>query len=234
MSTATRLYRRKVGEILVEEGVVSPEQIEEALSIQRNTGELLGLILMNMGVAAESDIAKVLCLEYQLPFMCLANYEIDEKLVALFPKDFLHHHRILPFDKIGETLLILVAQIPSQSALEEIPKLTQLNPALYVGYLSEVTRVLKTLIPLDDEEQAQVTGEVIQEVKQAIDPAPTKVTPPQESNKIDGDAKPNPLVFGSQDSFLKDLNSTWDSIFDEANTKSRPASKPAEKKKKSP
>lgn len=223
-----------MGEILVNEGIVSSEQIEEALDIQRNTGELLGMILMNMGVAAESDISKVLCLQYQLPFMCLANYETDEKLVTLFPKEFLHRHRILPFDKIGEMLLILVAQIPSESALAEIPKLTQLNAALYVGYLSEVTRVLKTLIPLGDEEQAQVAGEVIQEAKQIRKSATIQPSPqqgPLKADDDDDDAEPNTLVFGSQDSFLEDLNSTWDSIFDEAKTESQPASKPAKKKK---
>jgi hypothetical protein len=219
-----------MGEILVNEGIVSWEQLEEALAVQRSTGELLGLVLMNMGIAAESDISKVLCLQYQLPFISLANYEIDDKLVTLFPKEFLHRHRLLPFDRIGETLLIIVAQIPSQSALAEIPKLTKLNAALYVGYLSDVTKLLKTLVPLDDKEQAQVTGEIIADVKEALGPGVSPGSPQQEPVESD-DAEPNTLVFGSQDSFLNDLNSTWDSIFNEAKGESDPAGQPAKKKK---
>src|SRR4029453_6801803 len=75
---STRTFRRRIGEILVNDGVASPEQIEEALMVQKSSGDLLGSILMDMGVVSEADIARTLCVQYQLPFICLANYEVDE------------------------------------------------------------------------------------------------------------------------------------------------------------
>ena len=145
MSTVSRLYRRRIGEILVNEGVITPEQLDQALELQKKNGELLGELLMDLGYVNEADIAKTICLQYQLPFLTLGNYLFDEKLFSVLPKDFLLAHKLLPFDKIGNTLLVLVTEIPSDKVLSEIPKVTQLNVALYVGMSSEVNKYLNSL-----------------------------------------------------------------------------------------
>jgi len=240
MATTTRLHRRRMGEILVNEGLVSSEQLDEALAVQRSSGALLGAVLMDMGLVTESDIAKIICLQYQLPFMCLANYECDDKLVQLFPKEFLHRHRLFPFDKIGEMLLILVAEIPPDSVLAEIPRLTKFNLGLYVGYLSEVTKQLQTLVPLDENEQIQVMAEAVKEAKEAAPApprgatsAPTPAPPKKELKKRSAgrgeDDDADALVFGSQENFMADLNSTWDSIFEQATGDGPPQAKKPKK-----
>ncbi len=226
MSTAVRPYRRRIGEILVNDGVVSQEQIEEALTIQQRTGDLLGTILMDMGVVTESDIAKTLCVQYQLPFISLVNYEFDEKLVTLLPKEFLHRHRILPFDKVGDMLLMMVAEIPVDSALAEIPKLTRLNAALYVGYFSEVEKSLNRLVPLKDATTTQNLGKAAR----AID-APTQLIDVgdddggedvEDSADTTTTEDTRTLVFGdTKQAFLEELDSTWDSIFEQTKGKAK-------------
>lgn len=147
MNAPNRLYRRRIGEILIAQGIVTNDQLEEALAIQKKTGELLGSILLDLGFVAESDIAKIICVQYQLPFITLHNYEFDGKLAALFPPEFLIRHRLLPFDKMGDTLLMLISEIPGEDVLAEIPKITKLGAALYVGFPSEVLRYLGQLYP---------------------------------------------------------------------------------------
>ena len=105
MSTASRSQRRRLSNILVDQGVVSKENVQEALHIQSTTGEALGSILVGMECLTPDDIAKVICVHYQLPFIGLTNYEFDSKLVQLFPAEFLHQHIILPFDRVGQMLL---------------------------------------------------------------------------------------------------------------------------------
>jgi type IV pilus assembly protein PilB len=221
MSSSSRTHRRRIGEILVNEGLVSQEQLEEALRIQKKTGELLGSVLMDMGLVAESDIAKTMCLQYQLPFITLQNYEFDEKLLQLFPKEFLHKHRLLPFDKVGDMLLVLVTEIPGDQVLEEIPKLTHLNTGLYVGYLSEVTNQLNKLIPLA-QPAAPAKPAAKKEKVSAAAAAPVKgIAPLPEDDVEEQDGAT--LVFGSsKESFLEELDSTWDSIFEQAENKVDP------------
>lgn len=130
MSNTSRTFRRRIGEILVSEGLITPEQLDQALAVQKVSGDLLGTILLERGWISETDLAKTTCIQYHMPFISIENYDIDEKLIQLFPREFLRTHKLLPFDQIGETLLIVVSCIPPPSVLEEIPQLTQRHAAL--------------------------------------------------------------------------------------------------------
>lgn len=209
MSPPNRTSRRRIGEILVNDGIVSQEQIEDALAIQKRSREPLSSILLDMGVVNEADIAKTICVQYQLPFICLNNYEIDDKLAQLLPRELLHQQKILPFDKIGEILLAAVAEVPDEAVLALIAKRTQLSLALYVGYFSEITKELTRLCPEDVTSKAQATAqeEPDIETENHLD----SEGPEDE----DSDEESHTLTFGSgKGSFLAELDQTWDSIFD--------------------
>ncbi|HZN60026.1 MAG TPA: hypothetical protein VFD71_18285 [Planctomycetota bacterium] len=210
--SSTRTFRRRIGEILVNDGVASPEQIEEALVVQKSSGDLLGSILMDMGVVSEADIARTLCVQYQLPFICLANYEVDEKIVKLFPKQFLHKHKVLPFDKVGKMILLMVAEIPPEPVLEEIPKITRLDVALYVGYFSEVDTYLQKICPLQEVKKPAAPD------KGAGQAARVQIVGGATSDEDDdGDIAG---VFGDdKGTFLEELDTTWEQIFTKAEGK---------------
>ncbi len=197
--TNTRTHRGHIGELLAEEGVITNEQLDEALQVQAKSGGLLGLILMDMGLVTETDIAKVTCVQLQLPFISLHNYEFETKLVELFDREFLHEHQLFPFDKVGKTLLMLVTEIPTETVLTAIPQQSGMNAGLYVGFLSEVTKQLDTLVPLSDEQKHRKLAK-----------AKTQTAPAAAAEAGD-----EGLIFSSNDSksLLDELDSTWDAIF---------------------
>ena len=199
--TNTRTHRRHVGELLVEEGVITGEQLDEALQTQAKSGGLLGLILMDMGLITEADIARVTCVQLQLPFISLHNYEFETKLVELFDRQFLHEHQLFPFDKVGKTLLMLVTEIPTETVLTAIPQQSGMNAGLYVGYLSEVSKQLQTLVPLSEDQKAKKVASA----KQSGAARPDAYEDDQDGG----------LIFSSSDSksLLDELDSTWDAIF---------------------
>ncbi len=199
--TNTRTHRRHVGELLAEEGVITNEQLDEALQVQAKSGGLLGLILMDMGLITETDIARVTCVQLQLPFISLHNYDFETKLTELFDREFLHEHQLFPFDKVGKTLLMLVTEIPTEIVLTAIPQQSGMNAGLYVGYLSEVSKQLDAVVPLDKEQKAKKMAK-----------AKSQAAPARSSADAgDGDG----LIFSSNDSksLLDELDSTWDAIF---------------------
>lgn len=206
MSISSRVQRRHIGEILVSEGLASKEEVDEALRIQDRTKEGLGSILVDMESVSEQDIAKLICQHYQLPFVRIGNYEIDTKLVGLFPPEFLHLNKILPFDRVGEMLLCAVAEVPSDQVLAEIPRITQNNVALYAGSLGEVEQYLKRLRPLPE------GYELPQHTK--FKPAPVEEPKPQVKAEADDDLAPQIFNEASSEAILEALDSTWDSIFD--------------------
>ena len=204
MANTSRAHR--IGDILIEEGMISPEQLDEALTLREDSGELLGHILKDMGLVTESDIAKIVCVQFQLPFLSLANYSFDETLVELFQPNFLHRHMLLPFDKVGNTLLVLVTEIPQDEPLAEIPKQTGLNAGLYVGFGSEVNSQLERLCPLSEEERAKRRA-----------PAKATAVAAKAKKKAEGasDDEDDQILFsGDSESLLQELDSTWDSIFE--------------------
>ncbi len=200
--TNTRTHRRHVGELLTEEGVITNDQLDEALQTQAKSGGLLGLILMDMGLITETDIARVTCVQLQLPFISLHNYECETKLVELFDREFLHEHQLFPFDKVGKTLLMMVTEIPTETVLTAIPQQSGMNAGLYVGFLSEVAKQLETLIPLSAEQKVNKIAKAKQQAAPALSVADA-------SSDDDG------LIFSSSDSksLLDELDSTWDAIF---------------------
>lgn len=268
MNTIHRLYRRRIGEILVSEGVITSSQLDEALALQKRSGELLGAILLDMKLVTEAEIAKTLCTQYQLPYISLENYEFDPKLVKLFPPEFLAANRLLPFDKVGDTLLVMIAEVPPEDVLAEIPRLTKLGAGLYVGFLSEIEAELGKLLgvaalgkrkagtkgegepakakrpeerPAAGPERKPVAavaatdpevaslfrlGEEAEELVAALAASPgdedeieteaedrAEAEAESESEETE-DSEAKPVAFGgSAESFLKALDSTWDSIF---------------------
>ncbi|NOJ99155.1 general secretion pathway protein GspE, partial [Corallococcus coralloides] len=89
--------RKKIGELLVQAGVVTDEQVKQALaSGRRGQGRKLGEVLVSMGLCTGRDIAKALAAQHELPFVELPEY-IPHAVSSLVSMDFQTEHRVLLF-----------------------------------------------------------------------------------------------------------------------------------------
>ncbi len=156
MAMLNRIRRKRFGEILVNEGIITKEQLQEATEIQRSSGDFLGTILLELGHVTETDIIKTMSVQYQLPFIRPSLYDLDRKLVQKFKPDFLHLHKILPIGSIGNLLLLVVTDIPSEEVLAEIQETSEANLAIYIGAISEVDQILKEMAPVSEEEDDRI------------------------------------------------------------------------------
>src|SRR4051812_22338100 len=103
---------KKIGELLVEAGVVSSSHIQEALVRQRTDGSArLGEILVARGLASNVVVAQALAHQFELPFARLPS--IPPEISALVPLEIQAQHRIVPFrlerDAKGERLHLAIA-----------------------------------------------------------------------------------------------------------------------------
>ena len=212
MNSFNRLQRRHIGEILVDQGLVTKEHVDEALRIQASTDETPGAILVDMGCITDMDITKTIVMQYQLPFIDLQNYQVNEKLVDMFEAKYLHKHKIMPFDQVGSMLLCAVAEVPLDEVLSEIPRTTQRNVALYVAALDDVRAHLERLAPLPEEacsEHSSSGGRAARTAQAA-----------KSRSTAAGAGAPRsvgmPFIFEeeSSEAVLEALDSTWDSIFE--------------------
>ncbi|HIN79974.1 MAG TPA: hypothetical protein EYN00_02750 [Planctomycetes bacterium] len=107
-----KLRRRKIGEILVSEGLLTMEALQDSEIRQRKTGESLIEVLLAEGILSETDIVRCICSHYQLPYIQPSRYKFDPQLLELFEVEFLYGNRILPLGRIGDCAMVTLAEIP--------------------------------------------------------------------------------------------------------------------------
>lgn len=107
-----RIVSKRIGELLMERGIISQEQLDEALKIQSENKKLLGEILVDLGYATEEEVMTSLTTQYGMPFLPLESYEIDTEVIKTIPADLVHKYNFMPIDKIGDLLTIVIADVP--------------------------------------------------------------------------------------------------------------------------
>ncbi len=215
MSNSNRVQRRRIDEILVDQGLVTKDHVDEALRIQQKTKETLGAILVDMGCITDMDITKTIVTRYQLPYIHLANYQVNDKLVEMFDVNYLHRHKIVPFDRIGDMLLCAVAEVPCEEVLGEIPKTTQRNVALYVAALTDVTEHLERLAPIPKEPVPDRPAKSDDDERK-----PRKKASMAKAGEARGGSKTQIFEEESSEAILEALDSLWDSIFESVDSQS--------------
>jgi len=116
---------RRLGEILVESGRISPAQLEQALEQARKSGTRLGEALVKMGILTEEELARSLAQQLGLPFSPTVNWE--REAVKLVPEQVARRHRVLPLSRRGQVLELAMANPLDLLAQEDVSLLTGLT-----------------------------------------------------------------------------------------------------------
>lgn len=111
MLDRSRVLNKKIGELLVERGVITKQQLEEALKVQKDVKRLLGEILVEQGYASEEDVMVCLTAQYGMPYLPLESYEIESEVINSVPAELIHKYNFIPIDKIGNLLTIVTSDV---------------------------------------------------------------------------------------------------------------------------
>src|SRR5690348_13988012 len=115
----------KLGDILLREGLISPDQLKKALAEQRASGMRLGYTLVKLGFVEETEITKMLARQYRMPAVDLSRFEVDPKILKLIPGDIAAKHTVLPLKREGRTLTIAIGDPNNVTAIEDIKFITR-------------------------------------------------------------------------------------------------------------
>jgi len=116
----------RVGDLLVARGDITPEQLNAALSSQKDTGHkrLLGETIVEMGFATEEQVLEALADNYGVPFARITPKLVDPRVIELLPRDFLDKHCALPMFLIQGRLTVAVHEPSNVFLIEEIERQT--------------------------------------------------------------------------------------------------------------
>ncbi|NIM52547.1 MAG: type IV-A pilus assembly ATPase PilB [Gemmatimonadales bacterium] len=124
MATAATSTER-LGDLLVREGLITREQLQQALEQQRGSGMRLGYTLVKLGMVQEIEITKMLARQYRVPAVDLSRFEVESKIVKLVPADVAVKHTVLPLKREGRTLTVAMADPTNVSVLDDLKFITR-------------------------------------------------------------------------------------------------------------
>jgi type IV pilus assembly protein PilB len=143
MVAINRLVKKKLGEILVEQGLLSPEQVQDALRLQHQSGLLFGETLVQNKLITEEKIVATLVGQFGIPYLRPSNYNIAKDLLDIFEPAMMRRFQFVPIDSIGSTLVIAIAGSLSEDMLHEIENQTGCTLQLFLTKMSEINAVLQ-------------------------------------------------------------------------------------------
>lgn len=100
---------RKLGDLLLEEGLIVPAQLEVALSEQKRTGDLLGKVLVRLGFVSKRDIQRLLAQQAGLSYVEPSALIVDLSAIKMVPEELARRHRVIPLGYQEGVLTVAVA-----------------------------------------------------------------------------------------------------------------------------
>jgi len=137
-----RLENKPLGQLLLEKGIISKKQLEEALEVQREKGGLLGQILVSLGYVDEKEIAQAITVQYGYPYLPLENYDIDKTCVRTIPENVARQYGLIAIDKLGDMITVAMWNPLNVQAIEDIELLTKCKVQVFVSTLGDIMKIL--------------------------------------------------------------------------------------------
>ena len=120
----------RLGDVLVNSGVITAEQLQKGLELQKGSGRKLGETLVDEGITTEENIAKALSSQLGYEMVDLQDVSIDEEILNLVPPNILKKHKMIPFEysKMGMNVLRVAMSDPmNMAAMDDINIITNLQ-----------------------------------------------------------------------------------------------------------
>ena len=140
----------KIGEVLVESGYISQQQVEAALAQQKNSGgKKLGEVILEMGLVSETQLARALEKRLKVPYVDLSTTKVDTKVVGKIPESTAKEKTVIAFQQMGNRLLVatndpvnfyIFDELKVMTGMEIVPRLstkTQIEAAINKFYSSQ-------------------------------------------------------------------------------------------------
>jgi type IV pilus assembly protein PilB len=143
MVAINRLVKKRLGELLVEQGLLTNEQVQDALRMQHQSGLLFGETLVQNKLITEEKIVGVLVNQFGIPYILPSQYQISKDLLEIFEPTMMRRYQFVPMDSIGSVLVIAIAGSLTEDVLKEIEGQTGCTLQLFLTKMSEINLVLQ-------------------------------------------------------------------------------------------
>ena len=143
MVKLNRITRKKLGELLLEEGIISKEDIDNILAEQEKSGEMFGEILVRMDFATEEDVAMCMVSQFSLPYIDVTQYKIDPKLVKMFPIKSMLENIYIPLGEVGNVITIAISGPVGKKVLKDLETIAGKDIQIFISTVSKIRETIE-------------------------------------------------------------------------------------------
>src|SRR5712675_596576 len=160
---------QRLGDLLVKEKVISPEQLEQALKTQKDAGgkDRLGSTLVKLGFLSDEDVTNFLSRQYGVPAINLQFFEIDPAVVKLIPYETAKRYQILPLSRVGASLTIAMVDPTNVFAMDDIKFMTGFNIEPVVASESSIIEGIEKAYGTTQQEDLEQVMQSMTEMEEA-------------------------------------------------------------------
>jgi len=160
-----------LGELLLEAGLITQEQLDEALKEEARGGKRIGEILVDLGYLTESDIYGAVGEQLGVPYVSLSYYSVDPDVIDTVPEQVARQHKIIPLFKVRDSLTLGMADPLNLAVIDQIVRSTGLDIEPAICSAGEIEQAIDhyygTASTMD--EVVQVLGEDEEEEEETLD-----------------------------------------------------------------
>jgi type IV pilus assembly protein PilB len=134
---------KEFGDVLVEEGLITIEQLERAAAEQERVGRSLGRVLIDLGLVKEADLVAVLARQIGLEFVDLGEHQIDPQAASLIGEQVARRYRALPIGYEDEKLVVAMSDPANVFALDDIRTITGMEVKPVVATSADIEAAIR-------------------------------------------------------------------------------------------
>jgi type IV pilus assembly protein PilB len=161
--------RERIGEILVNSGVVTAEQVDAALAIQKKSGGKVGRILIDQNMLTEDQLAETLADQKGLEHVSLVGYPIDRDVVAIVPERVAKRKLFIPIGYLDDEIVVAMADPLDLEAIDEVEVRSGRKAIPVVASESQVRSAIEKYMTSKDVFQDAVAAAGLDETEEEVD-----------------------------------------------------------------
>jgi type IV pilus assembly protein PilB len=177
--TTVKRKSKQLGQILIELGFITPEQLESALEEHRKTPKSLGRVLIDLGMIKEADLVRALAEQVGLEFVDLNEFPIDATATVLLPEALSRRYRAIPIGERDGRLLVAMSDPANVYALDDIRTITGREVQPVVATANDVEQAIQKFAGMDSQVEAMASiaaeaadGDTPENLEEALEDAP--------------------------------------------------------------
>jgi type IV pilus assembly protein PilB len=160
---------QRLGDLLVKEKVITPEQLEQATKLQKEAHLRLASALVKLGFLSDEDVTNFLSRQYGVPAINLSYFEIDPAVVKLIPYETAKRYQILPLSRVGASLTIAMVDPTNVFAMDDIKFMTGFNIEPVVASESSIIEGIDKAYGTSKEEELEQVMQSMNDLGEAAD-----------------------------------------------------------------